>query len=71
VLIDLVKRLATPGKGLSFMAKKSFGEDGLRFEENELFELSNVTQKQLREVGEELQAGAKNGHAQVQVRWIG
>jgi hypothetical protein len=71
VLIGLVKRLATPGKGLAFMAKKSFDEGGVRFEENELFELSNATQKQLRAIGEKLQADVNNGHAQVHVRWIG
>jgi hypothetical protein len=71
VLIGLVKRLATPGKGLAFMAKKSFDEGGVRFEENELFELSNATQKQLRAIGERLQADVNNGHAQVHVRWIG
>jgi hypothetical protein len=70
VLIGLMKRLATPGKGLAFIAKKCFNEEGKRVEENELFELSNATQRQLREIGEELKLGVKNGHAQVQVLWV-
>jgi hypothetical protein len=69
-LTGLLKRLATPGKGLAFMAKKSFNEKGNRFEENELFELSNATQNQLREIMEELEAKVKDGRVEVQVRWV-
>jgi hypothetical protein len=69
-LTGLLKRLATPGKGLAFMAKKYFNEKGDRFEENELFELSNATQKQLREIMEKLEAKVKDGKVEVQVRWV-
>jgi hypothetical protein len=69
-LTGLLQRLATPGKGLAFMAKKSFNEKGNRFEENELFELSNATQNQLHEIMEELEAKVKDGKVEVQVRWV-
>jgi hypothetical protein len=69
-LTGLLKRLATPGKGLAFMAKKCFNEKGDRFEVNELFELSNATQKQLREIMEELEAKVKDDKVEVQVRSV-
>jgi hypothetical protein len=67
-LICFLERLTTPGEGLAFMAKKCFDEDGVRLEENELFELSNATQKQLVKIKEELEARIKEGSVLVEVR---
>jgi hypothetical protein len=67
-LVCLLDRLATPGKVLAFMAKKCFDEDGVRLEENEFFELSNGTQKQLEKIKEHLKVRIKEGSVLVEVR---
>ena len=66
----LLKRLTTPGKGLTHMAIRDYDENGSRRVEGDVYELSVQTQGQVDAILELLEARRDTVETEVQVRWV-
>lgn len=71
ILIALIRRFCTLGKGLLHIAKRYFDENGTRKAFGAAYELGSGTQKELRLVEEELKKAEERGSSmEVQVKWV-
>ncbi|KAH3946934.1 hypothetical protein HBH53_122510 [Parastagonospora nodorum] len=67
---SLLKRLTTPGKGLTHMAIRDYDDNGSRRIEGDVYELSIQTQGQINGILELLEARCDTLETEVQVRWV-
>ncbi|EAT84076.2 hypothetical protein SNOG_08908 [Parastagonospora nodorum SN15] len=67
---SLLKRLTTPGKGLTHMAIRDYDDNGSRRIEGDVYELSVQTQGQINGILELLEARCDTLETEVQVRWV-